>query len=197
MGIWKSEEYDAIEATVAAANATKADKLVLETEEKTADYTLVLTDQSQIVLMNKTGAGILTVPAAAEESFIVGTVVGVYNASSDVVTVEGQHASYSDTPAGAASTVTITADNDGTAGNVTLTGDGVSNIDALVLAHNGSFPSNTLTVDAGGTEIPDNAVDMVLSGGVTVRNGGDLAQYGEISVRKRATDEWVLFGTVS
>jgi len=29
---------------------------------------------------------------------------------------------------------------------------------------------------------------------VTVRNAGTLAQYGEASLRKRATDEWVASG---
>lgn len=44
-----------------------------------------------------------------------------------------------------------------------------------------------------------NASDVTIAGdtGVTVRNGGDLAQYGEVSLRKRATDEWVLAGSVS
>ena len=44
-----------------------------------------------------------------------------------------------------------------------------------------------------------NASDLTIAGdtGVTVRNAGDLAQYGEVSLRKRATDEWVLAGSVS
>jgi hypothetical protein len=44
-----------------------------------------------------------------------------------------------------------------------------------------------------------NATDLTIVGdtGVTVRNAGDLAQYGEVSLRKRATDEWVLAGSVS
>jgi hypothetical protein len=34
--------------------------------------------------------------------------------------------------------------------------------------------------------------------GVTVRNEGDIGQqYGEVSLRKRATDEWVLVGDVT
>lgn len=44
-----------------------------------------------------------------------------------------------------------------------------------------------------------NATNLTIAGdtGVTVRNAGDLAQYGEVSLRKRATDEWVLAGSVS
>lgn len=102
----------------------KADKLILETTEKTADYTLALADADQVVLMNKTGAANLTVPTNASVEFPVGTIIGIYNASSDAVTIAGD-------------------------------------------------------------------------GGVTVRNAGDLAQYGEVSLRKRATDEWVLAGAVS
>jgi len=102
----------------------KADKLIAETAEKTADYTLVIGDAGKIVLMNKTGAATLTVPTNANVAFPVGTIVGVYNVSSDDVTIAGD-------------------------------------------------------------------------GGVIVRNAGDLAQYGEVSLRKRATDEWVLAGAVS
>jgi hypothetical protein len=102
----------------------KVDKLILETAEKTADYTLADGDQDKIVLMNKTGAATLTVPTNAAVAFSIGTIIGVYNISSDVVTIAG---------------------------------------------------------DAG----------------VIVRNVGNLAQYGEVSLRKRATDEWVLAGVVS
>jgi hypothetical protein len=40
---------------------------------------------------------------------------------------------------------------------------------------------------------------VVISGvsGVTVRNAGSLAQFGEVSLRKRAENEWVLAGNVS
>lgn len=40
-------------------------------------------------------------------------------------------------------------------------------------------------------------VSIVGDGGVTVRNAGDIAnQFGEVSLRKRDTDEWVLAGQV-
>jgi hypothetical protein len=44
-----------------------------------------------------------------------------------------------------------------------------------------------------------NSTDVTIAGdsGVTVRNDGDLAQYGEVSLRKRATDEWVVAGNLS
>lgn len=44
-----------------------------------------------------------------------------------------------------------------------------------------------------------NSTDLIIQGDidVTVRNAGTLAQYGEVSLRKRATDEWVLAGLVS
>jgi len=44
-----------------------------------------------------------------------------------------------------------------------------------------------------------NASDVTIQGdmGVTVRNDGDLAQYGEVSLRKRGTDEWVVAGNLS
>jgi hypothetical protein len=40
-------------------------------------------------------------------------------------------------------------------------------------------------------------VNIVGASGVTVRNAGALAQYGEVSLRKRGTNEWVLAGAVS
>ena len=103
---------------------TKADKLILETAEKSANYTLADGDQDKIVLMNVTGAATLTVPANATVAFDVGTIIGVYNMSTDAVTITG-------------------------------------------------------------------------AGGVDVRNAGDLAQYDEVSLRKRAADEWVLAGSVT
>jgi hypothetical protein len=33
--------------------------------------------------------------------------------------------------------------------------------------------------------------------GVTVRNAGLLAEFGEVSLRKRGTDEWVVAGNLS
>ena len=35
---------------------------------------------------------------------------------------------------------------------------------------------------------------VVRDSGVTVRNAGPISQYGEASLRKRATDEWVMVG---
>lgn len=102
----------------------KADKLILETVEKTADYILVLADADKIVLMNKATAGTLTVPKNDTVDFDIGTIIGVYNASAELLTIAG-------------------------------------------------------------------AVD------VTVRNAGDLEQYSEVSLRKRAANEWVLAGSVS
>lgn len=98
-------------------------KYLVETTEQTADYTLALTDVNKVVNMNKSGAGTVTVPTNASVAFPIGSVVNVYNQSSD-------------------------------------------------------------------------DVDIMGDSGVTVRNAGTLAQYGEVSLRKRATDEWVLAGVV-
>ena len=97
--------------------------LLLETDARTADYTLQLTDQDKIVLMNKASAATLTVPTNAAVAFPIGAVVGVYNSAADDVLIVG------DT-------------------------------------------------------------------GVTVRNVGDVAQYGEVSLRKRAENEWVVVGEI-
>jgi hypothetical protein len=92
---------------------------VRETAAKTADYTLTLDDIGMIVVMNKSGAATLTVPADAVTEFPLGSVVSVFNLSASDVTVAGDS-------------------------------------------------------------------------GVTVHNAGDIAQYGEVRLRRRDFDEWVM-----
>lgn len=76
-------------------------------------------------------------------------------------------ASYTGTPTGCATPVTIDADVAGTAGNVTLTGDGASTIAQLITAWNAANPTNTLTVSAGDdSQTPDNLAPIALSGGI-------------------------------
>jgi prophage DNA circulation protein len=113
------DAIDVIEGDVTVLQ--NAVKEIQETTEKTANYTLVIGDAGKIVQMNKSGTATLTVPTNASVAFPTGTIVGVYNRSSDDVTIAGD-------------------------------------------------------------------------GGVTVRNDGTVPQYGEISLRKRATDEWVMVG---
>jgi hypothetical protein len=105
-------------------NQVNAGKLFTETDVKTADHTLVLTDANKVVPMNKATPGTVTVPLNSSVAFPIGTVIGVYNLSDELVEVKG-------------------------------------------------------------------------AAGVTVRNDGFLDQYIEVSLRKRATDEWVLAGLVS
>ena len=98
-----------------------APKLLVETTEQTANYTLTLDDVNKIVNMNVSGGGTVTIPDNATTAFELGSVVGVYNQdSSDVV---------------------LTA---GTA--------------------------------------------------VTIRGGTTVAQFSEVSLRKRDSDEWVVAG---
>jgi hypothetical protein len=65
-----------------------------------------------------------------------------------------------------------------------------------------SIPLNSTTAFPIGSVVNVynvNSTDLTIAGvsGVTLRNAGALAQYGEISLRKRGTDEWVLAGNVS
>lgn len=84
-------------------------------------------------------------------------------------------ASYTGTPAGASTPVTITADNGGTAGNVTLTGDGVKDIATLISDWNTANPTNTLTLTSGiGTQVPNNGATMILTGGANGKDGLDV-----------------------
>lgn len=80
---------------------------------------------------------------------------------------DGTPASYTGTPAGATTPVTITATHNGVAGDITLTGDGTSTITQLITAWNLANPSNTVSLTAGnGAQIPDNAEAISLTGGV-------------------------------
>ena len=104
-------------------NDNTAPKNLVETLQKTSNYTLAIGDINTVVLMNGSNLT-LTVPTNASVAFPVGTIVNVYNANSTDVTIVGDS-------------------------------------------------------------------------GVTVRNAGDLGEFGEVSLRKRGSDEWVLAGDVS
>lgn len=58
-----------------------------EADTRTTDYTLALSDAGLVVPMDKDGEATLTVPPESSVGFPVGTVVFVYNMSSDDVTV--------------------------------------------------------------------------------------------------------------
>jgi len=45
--------------------------------------------------------------------------------------------------------------------------------------------------------LASTAVTIAGASGVTVRNAGSVAEFGEVSLRKRGTDEWVVAGNVS
>jgi len=90
-------------------------------------------------------------------------------------------------------------------GNYTLV---LSDVAKVVAMNNSSaatvtVPPNSAVAFPVGTVInvyamTANTVSIAAGSGVTVRNSGDIAdQYVEVSLRKRATDEWVLSGSVA
>jgi hypothetical protein len=90
-------------------------------------------------------------------------------------------------------------------GNYTLA---LSDAAKVVAMNNGSAatvtvpPNSSVAFEIGSVvnvyAMTANAVTIAAGAGVTVRNAGDIAdQYGEVSLRKRATDEWVLAGNVA
>lgn len=97
--------------------------LITETDEKTSDYTLTLGDEGKVILMNKSGIAIVTVPKNDVSDFPIGTIINIYNVSTD-------------------------------------------------------------------------NVDIIGAEDVVIRNAGSVVQYTEASLRKRATNEWVLVGGV-
>jgi hypothetical protein len=106
--------------------------------------------------------------------------------------------------ADAASAVLLTETTERTA-NYTLALDDAGKVvpmnsaSALTL----TVPPNSSVAFSVGTTINvyrvgAGAVTIAQGSGVTVRNAGAIKdQYGEVSLRKRATDEWVLAGNVS
>lgn len=58
-----------------------------ETSEKTASYTLALSDKNKVVHMNISGGGNLTVPPSSSVAFTAGDVINIYNSSADILTV--------------------------------------------------------------------------------------------------------------
>jgi hypothetical protein len=97
----------------------------------------------------------------------------------------GTYASYTGTPLGASTPVTITANNVGTIGNsVVLTGNGTLSISTLIANWNIANPSNQITLTLGvGTQVPSSGVNIDLSGGVSPDTislaGGSIAtQFG-------------------
>ena len=61
---------------------------LIETDEKTTNYTLSLNDIGSVVLLNGTNL-VVTVPTNAAVAFPLGTVINVYNANSTRVTIVG------------------------------------------------------------------------------------------------------------
>ena len=85
----------------------------------------------------------------------------------------GGFGTYTGTPTGASTAVTITANVDGVAGNITLTANSTSTIAQLIAAHNAANPANTVRLVSGsGTQVP--TANITLSGGTDVVNGGFL-----------------------
>ena len=78
-----------LESDVATLQAdVVANRLMLETTEKTSSYTLVLNDAYKVVLAN-INTGSVTVPTNASVAFPIGTVVNVYNINSTDLTIAG------------------------------------------------------------------------------------------------------------
>lgn len=78
------------------------------------------------------------------------------------------YASYTGTPTGCSTPVTITADTTGTEGNdISLNFHGIEAINARITDWNSANPTNTCTLTTGvGTQVPNNKIIVVLTGGV-------------------------------
>jgi len=86
---------------------------------------------------------------------------------SDLSKALAMFASFTGTPAGLTTPITLTAANAGVAGNsISLTGDGTSTVNQLISAWNLAHPSNQVNLTSGvGTQVPNNAVVIALAGG--------------------------------
>lgn len=113
---------------------------------------------------------------------IDGTVLQASNAlSSSLVTLvpaaAAVSASYSGTPEGYTSSVTITAQTAGSAGNITLVLDGTSTLSALLSEWNSTYTANQLILTSGiGTQVP-LAGTLSLTGGTNAIDAVTQMQY--------------------
>jgi len=61
--------------------------------------------------------------------------------------------------------------------------------------------NTTLALDDAGRVVPvatsSSGITVAGASGVTVRNGGLVAPFQEVSLRKRAANEWVLAGSTT
>lgn len=73
-------------------------------------------------------------------------------------------ASYSGTPAGATTAITITATTAGSLGNIALSFDGVSSLTTMIANWNTANPSNQLSLTGDASQIPQ-AATVTLTGG--------------------------------
>ena len=93
----------------------------------------------------------------------------------------GTYATYTGTPAGAATEVTITAVDDGYNSDIILRSDGTSTIDELIAAHNASYTvlatnSGVALVSGSGTQVPTE--DIVFLSGEEATDYGNLVIEG-------------------
>lgn len=87
--IYESDTSNTLVWDGTAWQTVSSSSLLAETTEKTADYTLVLGDAGKVVQMNKTTAGIVTIPLNSSVAYPAGTVVGIYNKSAASVSIVG------------------------------------------------------------------------------------------------------------
>ena len=91
--------------------------------------------------------------------------------------VAAAYASYSGTPTGALSAITLTAVTIGAGGNlILLVGDGTSSINTLITNWNTANASNTVALTIGdGTQIPSLGAQIKLAGGLNAATAFNLA----------------------
>lgn len=64
-------------------------RLFVESPARTSNYTIVLEDINRVVRMSISAAGTLTIPANATTAFPLGSVINIYNTSSNLLTIAG------------------------------------------------------------------------------------------------------------
>jgi hypothetical protein len=146
-----------------------------------------IVDEDLTVVDVLTGTPIVTTGATADFTFVTGHYAAQLNTASAVV------ATYNDTPTGASGAVELTATTAGFAGNVTITGNGTDDVASLVAAYNLTVTVEyEVTVDSGGAEIPDNGIEMTLTGGLDA--DGTLTVSVTGSTITRSAGSWITLG---
>ena len=143
----------------------------------------VLGTNGSLVVLHGDGTSTISALIAAWNTANVSNTISLTSGDGTQIPAGGVFATYTGTPTGLSTPITLTALTAGVNGNsIDIVGDGASSVDTLIANWNINNPSNTVVLNSGdGSQIPAALAVALLSGGVnpaTVNLAGGT--YGDI-----------------